>query len=96
MKWSKNLNFLKKNCEKKKIEKKNFLGPNICQAKSGVISKSLYRGGGGGGGGGVRGPKIKVAQSGVKHDLILEFLRSNDICEISCLRLHTHTHTLTY
>ena len=76
--------------KKKKFEKKKLWGPNIHQAKSGVISKSLYRGRG------VRGPKIKVAQSGVKHDLILEFLRSNDICEISCLRLtHTHTHTHT-
>ena len=25
--------------------------------------------------------------------IILEFLRSDDICEISCLRSHTHTHT---
>ena len=65
------------------------------QAKFGVISFSR-----GGGGLGVWGLKIKVAQNGVKHVLILEFLRSDDIWEISCLRLthtltHTHTHTHT-
>ena len=37
-------------------------------------------GGGGGGGGG--GPKIKVAQNGMKHGLVLEFLRSDEIFEI--------------
>ena len=76
----------KKIWKKKKIWKFFLGGLNIRQAKSGVISKSLY---GGGGGSGVR---KSVAQSGVKHGLILEFLRSDDICEISCLRLHTHTH----
>ena len=33
--------------------------------------------GGGGGGGGVQ--KIKVAQNGMKHGLVLEFLRSDEI-----------------
>ena len=28
------------------------------------------------------GPKIKVAQNGVKHGLVLEFLRSDEIFEI--------------
>ena len=37
-------------------------------------------GGGGGGGGG--GQKIKVDQNGMKHGLILEFLRSDEIFEI--------------
>ena len=55
--------FEKKLWKKKKIWKNIFLDANICQAKSGVISKSLYKEG-------VRGPKIKVAQSGVKHGLV--------------------------
>ena len=38
----------------------------------------MLRGGGGGGG----GPKIKVAQNGMKHGLVLEFLRSDEIFEI--------------
>ena len=40
---------------------------------------------GGGGGGG--NPKIKVAQNGLKHGLVLEFLRSDEIIEILCVRL---------
>ena len=32
-----------------------------------------------GGGGGVWGPKIKDAQNGLKHVLVLEFLRSDGV-----------------
>ena len=34
------------------------------------------------GDGGGRGPKIKVAQNGLKHILVLEFLKSNEICKV--------------
>ena len=45
---------------------------------------------------GVRGPKIKVAQNGLKHVLVLEFLRCEEIFEISCVSLtskHASIHT---
>ena len=29
------------------------------------------------------GPKIKIVQNGLKHTLVLEFLKSNEIFEIS-------------
>ena len=46
-----------------------------------VLSQNPFTmGGGGGGGGGC--PKIKVAQNGMKHGLVLEFLRSDEIFEI--------------
>ena len=76
MKWSKNLNFelkiwTEKNFEQKKIfEKKNFLGSNMYQAKSGVKKFSPLVGGGGGG-----SPQKQVAQNELKHILVLEFLR---------------------
>ena len=44
-----------------------------------MFSKISFMVGGGGGGG---GQKIKVAQNGVKHGLVLEFLRSDEIFEI--------------
>ena len=54
------------------------------------------RGGGGGGGGGVES-KIKVAQNGLKHVLVLDFLRSDEIFEISSVgtsnQPHNHTDT---
>ena len=33
-------------------------------------------------GGGGRGPKIKVAQNGLKHIFLLEFLKSDEILKI--------------
>ena len=59
-----------------------FLGQNLYQAKFGVISFSLVivgGGGGGGGGGGVWGQKIKVAQNALKHVLVFEVLKSDEI-----------------
>ena len=71
---------LKKFEFKKKFEKKNlkkifflvrtYVKPNV------VFSKIPFTPGSGG------GPKIKVAQNGVKHGLVLEFLRSDEIFEI--------------
>ena len=52
-----------------------FLNPNWHQAKSGVFSWWVV----GGGGGGIWGKKIKIAQNGLKHVLILEFLKFNEI-----------------
>ena len=72
----------KKNLKKKKIEKKicflvrTYVKPNV------VFSKIPFTLGGGGGGGGGGSPKIKVAQNGVKHGLVSEFLRSDEIFEI--------------
>ena len=68
----------KKNLKKKKIEKKNFFWVRTYVKPNVVFSKIPFTRGGGGGG----GPKIKVAQNGVKHGLVLEFLRSDEIFEI--------------
>ena len=63
-----------KNLKKKNLKKKFFflvwtyIKPNV------VFSKIPFTLGG--------GPKIKVAQNGVKHGLVLEFLRSDEIFEI--------------
>ena len=54
-----------------------FFGPNLCQAKSGIISFLVVMVGGEGSGMEVWGQKIKVAQNDLKHILVLEFLRSN-------------------
>ena len=68
---------------KKKFAKKNFAKKIMYQAKSGVKNFPLFWGRGGQG----RGPE-KVAQSELKHILVLEFLRSDDLggggslCEI--------------
>ena len=48
------------------------------QAKSGVISFPSWVGVGG------VAQKIKVAQNGVNHVLVLEFLRLDELYEISC------------
>ena len=66
---------LKKNLNLKKFEKiffsvRTYVKPNL------VFSKISFTVGGGG------GPKIKVDQNGMKHGLVLEFLRSNEIFEI--------------
>ena len=66
---------LKKILNRKKFwTEKNFLGPNMYQAKSGVKKISPLVGGGGGG----CSPPKKVAQNELKHILVLEFLRYDD------------------
>ena len=50
------------------MKKKNFWGPNMYQAKSGVKNFFPLVGGGG-------SPQKKVAQNELKHILVLEFLR---------------------
>ena len=63
---------------------KHFFGPNLCQAKSGIISFLVVMiGGGGGGGEGVTSAKIKVAQNDLNHILLLKIFRSDEIFEIS-------------
>ena len=59
-----------KKCEKKNFSVRTYVKPNL------VFSKISFILGGGG------GPKIKVAQNGMKHGLILDFLRSDEIFEI--------------
>ena len=70
----------KKNCVRFSV--RTYIKPNLVFSK---ISFML-----GGGGGELKkiwkkffwGPKIKVAQNGMKHGLVLEFLRSDEIFEI--------------
>ena len=62
--------------KQKIFKKKIFSSPKTHQAKSSVISNSLYWQGRGGG-----SPK-KVAQNDMKHILVLEFLRSNDFLQV--------------
>ena len=63
---------------KKKFEKKIFFLVRTYVKPNVVFSKIPFTPGGGGG----VCPKIKVAQNGVKHGLVLEFLRSDEIFEI--------------
>ena len=71
-----------------------FWGSNLCQAKSGVISFSVIMGGGGGGVSRVK--KNKVAQNDLKHNLVLGFLKSNEIfefvCELTSKQGNNHTY----
>ena len=71
--WTKKI-WIKKKIELKKIWKfffsvRTYVKPNL------VFSKISFMLGGG-------GQKIKVAQNGMKHGLVLEFLRSDEIFEI--------------
>ena len=77
-KWEEELKSEVKRWRVRWRDEKYMFGLNIHQAKSGVISNSLYRGWG-------EGPKIKVVQNGLKHALVLEFLGSDEIFEILCL-----------
>ena len=47
----------------------------------------IFSGEGGMGGRGLQGKKIKVAQNGVKHVLILKILRSDEFFEILCVQI---------
>ena len=67
--WIKKKIWIKKNL-KNFFSVQTYVKPNL------VFSKFPLCWGGGG------GPKIKVAQNGVKHGLVLEFLRSDEIFEI--------------
>ena len=63
-----------------KIWTKIFFGVQTCIKENLVLSYFPRWGVGWGS----RDKKIKVAQNGVKHVLILEFLRSDEILEILC------------
>ena len=63
--FCKEIFFLRKKCFEQKLKKKLF-GPNLHQAKYGVVSFLVFL-----------GQKIKVAQNDLKHILVLEFLKSN-------------------
>ena len=78
----------------KKIRKKNlnknvnkkseiFLGAEFTSSQ--IWCYLIFGGddGSGGGGMGIWGQKIKVAQNSLKHILVLEFLKSDEIFEIS-------------
>ena len=59
--------------DKKKIGKKIFLGPDLHQAKFGVISFSVVIGRG------YQDQKIRVVQNDLKHISVLEFLRCDEM-----------------
>ena len=70
--WTKKI-WIKKKFELKKFEN-NFFSVRTYVKPNLVFSKISFMLGG--------GPKIKVAQNGMKHGLVLEFLRSDKIFKI--------------
>ena len=67
---------------------KNFLSPDLHQAKSGVFSFLVVMVGGGGGLGSELKKKIKVAQNSMKHVLVLEIFKSDEIFKILLVAIY--------
>ena len=63
--------------------REKIFGPNFFQAKFGVFSFSLDMVCGGGGGGGSLGSKNQSCSEWSETHLVLEFLKSDEIFEIS-------------